>query len=189
MNKGLTSPAAYLFRLGSGTVPDSAVVTIDPLATAKPTENDPAFGPQAVGSRCETCSQDVYHCPGHLGSIKTYPVPVPLAADRLIQWASFICHLCGRIGVSMEERESIRQKRGAFVIKDVQQLLKVKQLSLPLSQIKVLQESIQGVSSDRLQNGTRLRLFHSGALLRRLPQSSGRKFHNEERLHLVADSR
>ena len=26
----------------------------------------------------------------------------------------------------MEERESIRQKRGAFVIKDVQQLLKVK---------------------------------------------------------------
>ena len=126
MNKGLTSPAAYLFRLGSGTVPDSAVVTIDPLATAKPTENDPAFGPQAVGSRCETCSQDVYHCPGHLGSIKTYPVPVPLAADRLIQWASFICHLCGRIGVSMEERESIRQKRGAFVIKDVQQLLKVK---------------------------------------------------------------
>lgn len=126
MGEALTNPIRYLFRLIGEEVESNAVTIIDPLSTAKATENDPALGPQSTGVKCATCTQDIYHCPGHLGAIKVYPIPVPLAEKNLTQWLSCICHVCGRIGLSLAERASIVQRKGSIEYKDIQASLQSK---------------------------------------------------------------
>jgi DNA-directed RNA polymerase subunit A' len=126
MDKALTNPIRYLFRLVGEEGESEAVTIINPLSSAKTTENDPALGPQAIGTRCATCTQDIYHCPGHIGAIKVYPVPVPLAEKNLTLWLSSVCHICGRIGISNDERRSILQRKGSIEFKDIQAALQAK---------------------------------------------------------------
>lgn len=126
MDKALTSPIRYRFRLVGEEGESNAVTIINPLSSEKSSENDPALGPQAIGARCETCTQDVYQCPGHIGAFKVYPIPVPLAEKNLALWLSCVCHICGRIGLSIEERKSIIQRKGGIDFKDVQSSLQAK---------------------------------------------------------------
>ncbi|MFA5091616.1 MAG: hypothetical protein WC483_03385 [Candidatus Paceibacterota bacterium] len=126
MKDGLVTPINYLFRLSGREVESSAVVIVDSRSSFKATESDPALGPQGPGMRCATCTLDAFHCPGHIGAMRIYPLPVTLAEKNLALWLACICHRCGRIGLSIEERSIIRQRKGGIDFKDIQASLQAK---------------------------------------------------------------
>lgn len=126
MQEGLATPINYLFRLTGPETESDAVVLIDPKSPTKASENDPALGPQGPGMRCATCTLDSMHCPGHVGAMKTYPLPVVLAEKNLVLWLSCICHKCGRIGLSSDERDIIRQRKGGIDLGSIQSALQSK---------------------------------------------------------------
>ena len=126
MSLSLTTPVRYQFRLSGPDVANGQVVLIDPRSPSRTSENDPALGPQEAGARCITCMQDPYHCPGHIGAIKVYPIPVPVAREQLTQWLSIACSECGRIGMSIDDRRSTLARRGSIGFRDIQQALQSK---------------------------------------------------------------
>lgn len=77
---------------------NEAIIQVsNPNETGHNSVNDPRLGVVDPTSLCQTCLQDVTHCPGHFGYINIEKAPVynPLFIKEIVRVLSSVCNSCG----------------------------------------------------------------------------------------------
>lgn len=101
----LARPESYMIAIMSDPSMGAVKIITPDSATSVTIEKEKVFGPTAPTERCSKCGQGINSCPGHAGAIAVYPIPAPLAHQRLVKWLGIICSVCGRVAISDKEKE------------------------------------------------------------------------------------
>jgi DNA-directed RNA polymerase beta' subunit len=102
-----------------------AVVNITSTDKEGPgTVRDLKMGPHSENNPCDTCSNDIRNCPGHIGKIIIPKLMHPLAINTIILVLSCVCNTCGHLLVTRQEIE----RNGITRMSGIKRLQAIKEL-------------------------------------------------------------